>query len=161
MCLGSGPKPVLLFLWQVSFVFPKQGRFSLLFSILLESLPSSLSSTHHKPWALRPFLLPLGFWRDFSCKIKLTHLLFHKHASTLCLGVWVSAKLCIFEIFGNHLPHFSGNKMLHGAMILGWATCTLLLAFFHCCLLLRAQPRHRSSFLFVLSQVYFMKYHGF
>lgn len=81
------PKPVLLFLRQVSFVFPKQGRFSLLFSILLESLPSSLSSIHHKPWALRPFLLPLGFWRDFSCKIKLTHLLFRKHASTLCLGV--------------------------------------------------------------------------
>lgn len=101
MCPGSGPKPVLLFLRQVSFVFPKQGRFSLLFSILQESLPSSLSSTRHKPWALRPFLLPLGFWRDFSCKIKLTHLLFRKHASTLCLGVWVLAKFCIFKTLAN------------------------------------------------------------
>lgn len=154
MCPGSGPEPGLLFLWQVPFVFSKQGRFSLLFSTSLDSLPSSLSfphTTNHEHWDLFSY-----HWASAEISPAKPSWLICCFASMQAhCGLGVPAKLCILETLAN-IHHISVEiKCSTVQWCLGWATCTLRPSSTAAC------SRHSSSFLFGLSQVYFMKYHGF
>lgn len=125
MCPGSGPEPGLLFLWQVPFVFSKQGRFSLLFNISLDSLSSSLNfphTTNHDPWDLFSY-----HWASAEISPAKPSWLICCFASMQAhCGLGVPAKLCILETLAN-IHHISVEiKCSTEQWFLGWATCTLL-----------------------------------